>query len=87
MSRYLVQVDEGDGTQGPPSINWRPWDNVTDADELKAMAAQKYIRERGGWVGVGVLTVWTWKEGAPTHANGLPICVMATTFNLQKVET
>jgi hypothetical protein len=80
---YFAQVAEGNGNTGPEPDRFTLWENAEGREEVENMVGQKFIRERGGIPkGQGLtFTVWTYQSSAPTHPNGRPMMVHATTFH------
>lgn len=83
---YRVRVFE---TGQAPPADWRPWVNVKPADVpmLGAMAANQYIRFRGGLAesepALG-LTVHIWTPDVPAGADGQPSTYLGETFNVTR---
>lgn len=66
------------------SIDWRPWLKVEDSarDWFPQLVLNWWIRRRGG-VHRGerlTVTVYTYDDRAPTHANGKPKKCLSTQF-------
>lgn len=64
-------------------VEWCPWINCDPADKLLSrLILNKWIRERGG-IGADEkisVTVYTYDESTPRHANGKPMACNGTTY-------
>lgn len=68
------------------TFDWHPWINVKpeDREMLPRLILNKWIRQRGG-VAVDEhfsVTVYTYDNKTPLHANGLPMVVNAITYSV-----
>jgi hypothetical protein len=79
----FVQVQEGDGANGPEPDRFKPWLNCRDRKSTVELAASKWIRERGG-IRTGerpfTFTVHTYFDTDPVWPNNRPQHVLSTTL-------
>jgi len=83
MQNMMIQIQPGDGSNGPAPDQFTPWAIGTGtAEDCRYVAAGKYLRERGTnkHTPRHVFTVFSYPDTAPTHPNGRPLCVNALTL-------
>lgn len=87
---FFIQIKPGDAWQPPTPDDFTPWISKeagfgSKESETVALAAHKFIRERGGILPDDppfTFTVYAYSDKDPTHPNGRPMTCRATTFVL-----
>lgn len=70
-----------------PVNSWREWRNAdkTPREQLRIMAVHRFLRDRGGISGDRMKVFLYEHDGkGPHHANGSPMCVISTEFDVSK---
>lgn len=86
----FFQIAHGDGSQGPPTTNFRPWKNTgrEDRETMRRLALNQFLRNSGHLSQPEIkalkVTVWHYRSGDPLHANGRPMTVTATTYEINR---
>lgn len=89
----LIASGKADRSSVAPGISeYTPWksDTATPREEIRRLALHKFLRESGFTAPRTTiadritLTVYHYRKGDPCHANGAPIAVTATTYEISK---
>lgn len=73
---HFIQIQPGDGSEGPAPDQWTEWQHDGTPGELRNIAARKYLREMGFELAhpqpPHQFTVFHYDETEPTRADGRP---------------